>query len=92
MLAFHPSPLELKKYWYIAAETRALKRRPIARTVLGEPIVLFRAAASSPAALSDSCAHRGMALSRGRVTDGLLECPTMAGATARTAAVRGFRR
>jgi phenylpropionate dioxygenase-like ring-hydroxylating dioxygenase large terminal subunit len=65
----------LRDYWYIAAESRQLGRRPLARTLFGEPLVLFRDGAGRPAALLDRCAHRNMALSAGRVVDGCVECP-----------------
>ena len=68
------SPLALVEYWYIAARSRELKRGPIARTLLGRPMVLFRDAAGAPAAMEDRCAHRNLALSRGRVEAGLLRC------------------
>jgi phenylpropionate dioxygenase-like ring-hydroxylating dioxygenase large terminal subunit len=66
---------QLKDFWYIAAESRELKSRPLRKILLGDSLVLFRQADGSPAALADRCAHRNMALSRGRVQDGLIECP-----------------
>src|SRR5437868_1466693 len=66
---------QLKNYWYIAARAAGLRSRPIARTVLGERLVLFRQADGRPAALIDRCAHRNMALSRGRARGGCVECP-----------------
>jgi phenylpropionate dioxygenase-like ring-hydroxylating dioxygenase large terminal subunit len=67
--------LKLGGYWYIAAPSGELGRRPIGRLVEGEPLVLFRDAAGRPHALSDRCAHRGMALSHGRVVGDCIECP-----------------
>jgi len=64
-----------REHWYIAASTADVRGRPIARTVLGTPLVLFRDAAGRPTALLDRCRHRNMALSAGRVTDGCVECP-----------------
>ncbi|HWP57532.1 MAG TPA: aromatic ring-hydroxylating dioxygenase subunit alpha [Candidatus Acidoferrales bacterium] len=64
----------LKEYWYIAARATELRSRPLARTVLGVPLVLFREADGKAAALIDRCAHRNMALSRGRVCHGTVEC------------------
>jgi phenylpropionate dioxygenase-like ring-hydroxylating dioxygenase large terminal subunit len=64
----------LRDHWYIAAEAGALRARPLARVVLGEPLVLFRENGRA-AALQDRCAHRNMALSRGRVSEGCIECP-----------------
>jgi phenylpropionate dioxygenase-like ring-hydroxylating dioxygenase large terminal subunit len=40
----------------------------------GRPIVLFRDAASAPAALEDRCAHRNAPLSLGQVCNGRLRC------------------
>jgi phenylpropionate dioxygenase-like ring-hydroxylating dioxygenase large terminal subunit len=67
--------LKIKNYWYIAASSRELGAKPIARLVEGEPLVLFRDAAGAPHALFDRCAHRGMALSRGRVVGDYIGCP-----------------
>jgi phenylpropionate dioxygenase-like ring-hydroxylating dioxygenase large terminal subunit len=65
---------QLKEYWYIAAFASEVRTRPVARTILGTPLVLFRQADGAVAALLDRCAHRNMALSRGRVRDGSIEC------------------
>lgn len=67
--------LRLRDYWYIAATSAQLRDRPLARTLLGEPLALFRQADGSPAAVRDRCAHRNAPLSRGEVSDGCLECP-----------------
>jgi phenylpropionate dioxygenase-like ring-hydroxylating dioxygenase large terminal subunit len=63
-----------REHWYIAARSRDLGRRPLAATVLGAPVVLFRTGDGRPSALADRCAHRNLALSRGRVVDDRLEC------------------
>ncbi|MCA2976686.1 MAG: aromatic ring-hydroxylating dioxygenase subunit alpha [Myxococcaceae bacterium] len=66
----------LKDYWYVACLSSELGAgRPLARTVFGTPLVLFRDAAGAPAALFDRCLHRNAALSRGDVFDGKLGCP-----------------
>lgn len=67
--------LRLENYWYIAAAGQELVRRPIRRVIEGETLVLFRDAAGRPHALIDRCAHRGMALSCGRVVGDQIECP-----------------
>jgi phenylpropionate dioxygenase-like ring-hydroxylating dioxygenase large terminal subunit len=66
---------QLGNFWYIAAESKELGRRPVRRTILGEHLVLFRQANGLPAALIDRCAHRNMALSLGRMQNGFVECP-----------------
>jgi phenylpropionate dioxygenase-like ring-hydroxylating dioxygenase large terminal subunit len=66
---------QLKEYWYIAAYASELRTRPLAKTILGVPLVLFRQGDGTAAALVDRCAHRNMALSLGRVRRGTIECP-----------------
>ena len=71
----HLSVARLARHWYVACRSRQLGARPLARTVLGTPLVLFRAAGGRPAALLDRCPHRNVPLSLGRrVGDGRLEC------------------
>lgn len=65
----------MRNQWYIAADARQLKDRPLARQVLGEPIVLFRDEAGKPVALADRCPHRNVQLSGGKVKEGRLQCP-----------------
>lgn len=67
--------LRLNGYWYIAAPSSELKKKPIRREVEGETLVLFRDSHGQPQALFDRCAHRGMALSRGKVIQDCVECP-----------------
>ncbi len=67
--------LRLHGYWYIAAPADELGRTPVRREVEGETLVLFRDGEGRPRALRDRCAHRGMALSHGRVEQGCLRCP-----------------
>ncbi|HXG57607.1 MAG TPA: aromatic ring-hydroxylating dioxygenase subunit alpha [Thermoanaerobaculia bacterium] len=68
-------PLQLRDFWFIAAASRDLRGAPVARTILGEPVVLFRDGSGRAAALRDRCAHRNMRLSAGSVRDGAIECP-----------------
>ncbi len=63
-----------RAHWYVACETRELARRPIARTLLGTPLVLFRAEHGAAAALLDRCAHRNLPLSAGAVVGERIEC------------------
>jgi len=69
-----PAPRD-QNHWYIAARASDLRQTPIARTVLGKPLALFRDARGHPAALIDRCRHRNMALSAGRIVDGCVQCP-----------------
>src|SRR6185436_2657867 len=64
----------LRQAWYVACPSRDLDGDPLARTLLGVPLVLFRGADGKPAALLDRCAHRNVPLSIGRRVEGRLEC------------------
>src|SRR4051794_21563853 len=66
--------VRLSSHWYVACLASELRDRPMARTVLGVPMVLFRDSSGSPAALLDRCPHRNVPLSAGRCNDGELEC------------------
>jgi vanillate O-demethylase monooxygenase subunit len=60
--------------WYVAAWSSDLTAAPLGRTLLNEPVVLFRDAAGRAAALEDRCCHRGMALSTGTLQPDGLQC------------------
>ncbi|MES2262711.1 MAG: aromatic ring-hydroxylating dioxygenase subunit alpha [Pseudomonadota bacterium] len=67
----HPFPLD---QWYIAAFAWELKERPLGRTLLNQPVVLFRGADGSVGALEDRCCHRALPLSCGTVEPDGLRC------------------
>jgi len=64
----------LRNVWQVAAHSAELKSAPLARTLLGEDVVLFRSADGTPAALLDECPHRLAPLSKGRVVGDVIEC------------------
>lgn len=65
----------LRNCWYAAAWSHELNREgPIARTVIGEPIVLARRSDGTPYALEDRCPHRFAPLSQGRQDGDSLRC------------------
>lgn len=65
----------LREAWYYALPGHRLRRgRTVARTLLGEPVLLGRDAAGGVFALRDLCPHRGIPLSCGRFDDGEIEC------------------
>src|SRR5262245_44940256 len=71
----HLSVAKLCRYWYVACRSEDLSHAPLARTVLGLPLVLFRNASGAATALLDRCPHRNVPLSLGRVLpNGRLEC------------------
>lgn len=69
-----PSVVKLPDAWFVACASSTLKATPLSITVQGTPLVLFRAADSSPAALLDRCPHRNVPLSMGKVVGGQLQC------------------
>jgi len=64
----------LKNCWYVAAWDHELSGGFLARTILGDPVVLFRSGDGAPVALEDRCCHRHMPLSEGRLVGDTLQC------------------
>lgn len=62
------------QFWYIACPSSGLGATPRACRVLELDIVVYRDGEGRPAALRDRCAHRGVKLSLGRITEGKLAC------------------
>jgi phenylpropionate dioxygenase-like ring-hydroxylating dioxygenase large terminal subunit len=69
-----PRPPPAPAGWFVAARATAVRTRPLAATVCGVPLVLFRGAGGQPGALEDRCPHRNAPLSAGRVRGDALEC------------------
>lgn len=66
-----PFPLNM---WYLAALSKELTDKPLARTLLNTPIVLFRDAQGHASALEDRCCHRQLPLSMGTLEKEGLRC------------------
>ena len=65
----------LKRQWYAAAWADELTAgKPLARTYLGEPVVMWRSAEGSLRALADQCPHRFAPLSRGQIDGKGIRC------------------
>lgn len=64
----------LKNYWYVAALTSEVGDTPLARTIAGEKIVLYRDTKGEIVALEDRCAHRQAPLSLGEVLGDNIQC------------------
>ncbi|HSV44483.1 MAG TPA: Rieske 2Fe-2S domain-containing protein, partial [Ramlibacter sp.] len=65
----------IRNNWYVAAWPHELdKNTLVARTLLGDPVVLYRQADGRPAALEDRCCHRALPLSRGDIVGNHLQC------------------
>lgn len=63
-----------RNQWYIAAGRAEVSDAPLARTVAGEPLALFRDKAGGVHAMRDACPHRGFPLSKSRVCDSGIQC------------------
>lgn len=64
----------LRNAWYVAGWPGEITRRPLRRTFLNEPVVLFRRQDGTPVALADRCPHRFVPLSLGKLVGDELQC------------------
>lgn len=64
---------ELQWWWPLAVQSE-LGQQPLAVTLLGQALVLWRDAQGQPVLMSDRCPHRGARLSLGNVTGNQIEC------------------
>jgi phenylpropionate dioxygenase-like ring-hydroxylating dioxygenase large terminal subunit len=64
----------LKNRWYVAALTTEIGDTPLARTIAGQKIVLFRDTKGAVVALEDRCAHRQAPLSLGEIVGDNIQC------------------
>jgi phenylpropionate dioxygenase-like ring-hydroxylating dioxygenase large terminal subunit len=66
----------LRNCWYVAACDHEVNRMAmLRRTLLDEPVLLYRTEDGRPVALEDRCCHRHAPLSRGRLKGDAVECP-----------------
>jgi vanillate monooxygenase len=56
----------IRNCWYVAACATELGETPLARTLLGRPVLLYRTESGRAVALEDRCCHRNLPLSQGR--------------------------
>ncbi len=72
---YDAATLGFRGYWYPVAWSAALGRKPVALTLLGEPVMLVRDQHGNARALHNRCPHRGVPLSLGRQeTPGTWSC------------------
>lgn len=63
-------------YWYVVAESHEIGlNQVVSRSLMGEWLAVFRDQSGKLAALQDKCLHRTAQISRGKVTEGKLQCP-----------------
>ena len=63
----------MQNAWYVAAWETEIGDTPFARTILNEPVVMFRTPAGI-VALEDRCCHRALPLSMGQVVGDRVQC------------------
>ena len=65
----------LKDSWYVAAWSHEIDDgKLLGRTILGEPVLLYRGEAGHVVAMHDRCCHRGAPLSMGRREGDAVRC------------------
>ena len=64
----------LPNRWYVAGWDREVGRKPLARTICGEPVVLYRTLDGAAVAMRDACPHRLFPLSKGLLEGDNLRC------------------
>ena len=55
----------VRNTWYVAAWDAEVTDKPLARTILGKEVVLYRTSGGQVVALEDRCPHRHLPLSQG---------------------------
>jgi phenylpropionate dioxygenase-like ring-hydroxylating dioxygenase large terminal subunit len=71
MTAWNPA---LYRSWFVVAQSRRLKAKPLSITLLDQPLVIARLQSGQLLALDDCCPHRHAPLSMGCVTAEGLQC------------------
>lgn len=75
MSSLLPENFFIRDAWTVAAwPSEVSHERPLARTILGDDVVLFRSASGEAVALEDRCAHRLAPLSMGRIEADGIRC------------------
>ncbi len=69
-----PLNLFVRNCWYVAAWSHEITTSLFTRTILGEPICMYRNTEGTLVAVADRCAHRGAPLSLGRIEGDSVRC------------------
>jgi phenylpropionate dioxygenase-like ring-hydroxylating dioxygenase large terminal subunit len=64
----------IQNAWYVAGWDREFTTAPRARTLLNQPVVLYRTPDGKPVALEDRCCHRHYPLSMGKTIGDTIQC------------------
>lgn len=65
----------IRNAWYVAAWADEVTREPMVRTILGEPVLLYRTEDGGVVALSDRCPHRFAPMHKGQLEGDVIACP-----------------
>lgn len=65
----------LQNTWYCSSWQHEITRKPLMRTILDTPVVLYRKEDGSAVALHDTCPHRFAPLHLGELRGDAIECP-----------------
>lgn len=65
----------IRNTWYVAAWGDEVGRALLPRTLLEEPVVLYRRTDGRPVAMQDRCPHRFAPLHMGQLDGDVVECP-----------------
>ncbi|MBR0755287.1 aromatic ring-hydroxylating dioxygenase subunit alpha [Bradyrhizobium jicamae] len=63
-----------RNVWYVAAKSEDVDRQLRRRTILNEPVLLYRTERGEVAAMQDLCPHRFAPLSRGTLFGDIVQC------------------
>ena len=64
----------IRNCWYVAATPDEIGRQPMARIILGEPILFYRKEDGTAVALDDRCKHRKAPLHKGKLVGDVIQC------------------
>lgn len=64
----------VRNHWYVAAYRAEVGRGLLGRTILGEPLVLYRTEQGQAVALADRCVHRHFPLSESQLAGDTIVC------------------
>ena len=74
MYPFRDGSFAVRNGWYVAAFAADLTEKPMARTILGQPVALYRKADGTAVAVGGRCPHRSYPLGKSDVVGDDLVC------------------
>lgn len=74
MYPFKEGCFAVRNGWYVLAFARELSQQLLSRSLLNEPVVLYRRQNGEPVALSGLCPHRFYPLGKSQLKDDIITC------------------